>query len=181
MGLFNSYVKCKKNISVSFVVYLMFSAWRVHFQWYLYQWWKFWYWTMHTNIIDWFHLDFSPPQMGFFKRVRPPQDDSIEKEQLQPQENGDRNTEAWALSLSQCRGIMPRLQECAWFTPMLMRIQYTLHSSFIFISRSAFNHADRPDEWDGCHHLNGTYSSWGGLNNQDALLIRLNPCAHVLL
>uniref|UniRef100_A0A672N5W5 Uncharacterized protein n=1 Tax=Sinocyclocheilus grahami TaxID=75366 RepID=A0A672N5W5_SINGR len=33
-------------------------------------------------------------KMGFFKRVRPPQDDSIEKEQLQPQENGDRNTEA---------------------------------------------------------------------------------------
>uniref|UniRef100_A0A672QB53 Integrin alpha-V-like n=1 Tax=Sinocyclocheilus grahami TaxID=75366 RepID=A0A672QB53_SINGR len=33
-------------------------------------------------------------KLGFFKRVRPPQDDSIEKEQLQPQENGDRNTEA---------------------------------------------------------------------------------------
>ncbi|RXN28068.1 integrin alpha-V [Labeo rohita] len=32
-------------------------------------------------------------KLGFFKRVRPPQDDSIEKEQLQPQENGDRNTE----------------------------------------------------------------------------------------
>uniref|UniRef100_A0A8C1DIA2 Integrin, alpha V n=1 Tax=Cyprinus carpio carpio TaxID=630221 RepID=A0A8C1DIA2_CYPCA len=33
-------------------------------------------------------------KLGFFKRVRPPQDDNIEKEQLQPQENGDRNTEA---------------------------------------------------------------------------------------
>ncbi|XP_056097834.1 integrin alpha-V [Rhinichthys klamathensis goyatoka] len=33
-------------------------------------------------------------KLGFFKRVRPPQDDSTEKEQLQPQENGDRNTEA---------------------------------------------------------------------------------------
>ncbi|XP_057191846.1 integrin alpha-V [Triplophysa rosa] len=33
-------------------------------------------------------------KLGFFKRVRPPQDDSIEKEQLQPQENGERNTEA---------------------------------------------------------------------------------------
>ncbi|XP_030641886.1 integrin alpha-V isoform X2 [Chanos chanos] len=33
-------------------------------------------------------------RLGFFKRVRPPQDDYTEKEQLQPQENGDRNTEA---------------------------------------------------------------------------------------
>nr|XP_055070850.1 integrin alpha-V isoform X1 [Misgurnus anguillicaudatus] len=33
-------------------------------------------------------------KLGFFKRVRPPQDDNIEKEQLQPQENGERNTEA---------------------------------------------------------------------------------------
>uniref|UniRef100_A0A9J7XD86 Integrin, alpha V n=1 Tax=Cyprinus carpio carpio TaxID=630221 RepID=A0A9J7XD86_CYPCA len=39
-------------------------------------------------------LIFVMHKMGFFKRVRPPQDDSIEKEQLQPQENGDRNTEA---------------------------------------------------------------------------------------
>ncbi|TRY98881.1 hypothetical protein DNTS_009289 [Danionella cerebrum] len=33
-------------------------------------------------------------KLGFFNRVRPPQDDSTEKEQLQPQENGERNTEA---------------------------------------------------------------------------------------
>lgn len=32
-------------------------------------------------------------KLGFFKRVRPPQEDSTEKEQLQPQENGDSNTE----------------------------------------------------------------------------------------
>uniref|UniRef100_A0A6Q2XP19 Integrin alpha-2 domain-containing protein n=1 Tax=Esox lucius TaxID=8010 RepID=A0A6Q2XP19_ESOLU len=32
--------------------------------------------------------------LGFFKRVRPPQDDSTEKEQLAPQESGDRNTDA---------------------------------------------------------------------------------------
>ena len=31
-------------------------------------------------------------QLGFFKRVRPPQDDCTEKEQLQPEENG--NTDA---------------------------------------------------------------------------------------
>ncbi|XP_062302533.1 integrin alpha-V [Osmerus eperlanus] len=30
-------------------------------------------------------------KLGFFKRVRPPQDDSTEKERLQPQENGDSN------------------------------------------------------------------------------------------
>lgn len=34
----------------------------------------------------------SPVQLGFFKRVRPPQEDCIEKEQLQPEENG--NTDA---------------------------------------------------------------------------------------
>uniref|UniRef100_A0A6Q2XII7 Integrin alpha-2 domain-containing protein n=1 Tax=Esox lucius TaxID=8010 RepID=A0A6Q2XII7_ESOLU len=33
-------------------------------------------------------------KLGFFKRVRPPQDDSTEKEQLAPQESGDRNTDA---------------------------------------------------------------------------------------
>ncbi|KAG7466846.1 hypothetical protein MATL_G00146650 [Megalops atlanticus] len=33
-------------------------------------------------------------KMGFFKRVRPPQEDCIEKEQLQPHENGEGNTEA---------------------------------------------------------------------------------------
>nr|XP_006636633.2 PREDICTED: integrin alpha-V isoform X1 [Lepisosteus oculatus] len=33
-------------------------------------------------------------KFGFFKRVRPPQEDGTEKEQLQPQENGDGNTEA---------------------------------------------------------------------------------------
>uniref|UniRef100_A0A8K9X0C2 Integrin, alpha V n=1 Tax=Oncorhynchus mykiss TaxID=8022 RepID=A0A8K9X0C2_ONCMY len=33
-------------------------------------------------------------QLGFFERVRPPQEDSAEKEQLAPQENGDRNTDA---------------------------------------------------------------------------------------
>ncbi|XP_060786427.1 integrin alpha-V [Neoarius graeffei] len=33
-------------------------------------------------------------KLGFFKRVRPPQEDGTEKEQLQPQENGDKNTEA---------------------------------------------------------------------------------------
>ncbi|XP_012689484.1 integrin alpha-V [Clupea harengus] len=33
-------------------------------------------------------------KLGFFKRVRPPQGDCTEKEQLQPLENGDRNTEA---------------------------------------------------------------------------------------
>ncbi|XP_063069113.1 integrin alpha-V [Engraulis encrasicolus] len=33
-------------------------------------------------------------KLGFFKRVRPPHGDMTEKEQLQPQENGDRNTEA---------------------------------------------------------------------------------------
>ncbi|KAL4635494.1 integrin alpha-V-like [Arapaima gigas] len=33
-------------------------------------------------------------KFGFFKRVRPPQDDTVEKEQLQPQENGEGNTEA---------------------------------------------------------------------------------------
>ncbi|XP_051998228.1 integrin alpha-V-like [Xyrauchen texanus] len=33
-------------------------------------------------------------KLGFFKRVRPPQDDNTEKEQLQPQENRDRNPEA---------------------------------------------------------------------------------------
>ncbi|XP_037395176.1 integrin alpha-V [Pygocentrus nattereri] len=33
-------------------------------------------------------------KLGFFNRVRPPQEDGTEKEQLQPQENGDRNTEA---------------------------------------------------------------------------------------
>lgn len=33
-----------------------------------------------------------PLQLGFFKRVRPPQEDCIEKEQLQPEENG--NTDA---------------------------------------------------------------------------------------
>ncbi|KAI5106725.1 integrin alpha-V precursor, partial [Silurus meridionalis] len=32
-------------------------------------------------------------KLGFFKRVRPPQEDGTEKEQLQPQENGDKNTE----------------------------------------------------------------------------------------
>lgn len=32
------------------------------------------------------------PQLGFFKRVRPPQEDCTEKEQLQPEENG--NTDA---------------------------------------------------------------------------------------
>lgn len=52
---------------------------------------------MHTDsgcLLGMSQLDFSPPQLGFFKRVRPPHDDSIEKEQLQPQENGDTNTEA---------------------------------------------------------------------------------------
>lgn len=33
-------------------------------------------------------------KLGFFNRVRPPQENGTEKEQLQPQENGDRNTEA---------------------------------------------------------------------------------------
>uniref|UniRef100_A0A8K9Y0G5 Integrin alpha-2 domain-containing protein n=1 Tax=Oncorhynchus mykiss TaxID=8022 RepID=A0A8K9Y0G5_ONCMY len=33
-------------------------------------------------------------KLGFFKRVRPPQEDNTEKEQLAPQENGDRNNEA---------------------------------------------------------------------------------------
>ncbi|KAJ8004490.1 hypothetical protein DPEC_G00136820 [Dallia pectoralis] len=33
-------------------------------------------------------------KLGFFKRVRPPQDDSTEKEQLAPQESGDKNTDA---------------------------------------------------------------------------------------
>uniref|UniRef100_A0A8K9UVM3 Integrin, alpha V n=1 Tax=Oncorhynchus mykiss TaxID=8022 RepID=A0A8K9UVM3_ONCMY len=33
-------------------------------------------------------------KLGFFERVRPPQEDSAEKEQLAPQENGDRNTDA---------------------------------------------------------------------------------------
>uniref|UniRef100_A0AAY4EPE1 Integrin alpha-2 domain-containing protein n=1 Tax=Denticeps clupeoides TaxID=299321 RepID=A0AAY4EPE1_9TELE len=33
-------------------------------------------------------------KLGFFKRVRPPQEDCTEKEQLQPHENGERNTEA---------------------------------------------------------------------------------------
>ncbi|CAB1329192.1 unnamed protein product [Coregonus sp. 'balchen'] len=33
-------------------------------------------------------------KLGFFKRVRPPQEDATEKEQLAPQENGDRNTDA---------------------------------------------------------------------------------------
>uniref|UniRef100_A0A4W5K5R8 Integrin alpha third immunoglobulin-like domain-containing protein n=1 Tax=Hucho hucho TaxID=62062 RepID=A0A4W5K5R8_9TELE len=33
-------------------------------------------------------------KLGFFERVRPPQEDSTEKEQLAPQENGDRNTDA---------------------------------------------------------------------------------------
>nr|XP_014030132.1 unnamed protein product [Salmo salar] len=33
-------------------------------------------------------------KLGFFERVRPPQEDSVEKEQLAPQENGDRNTDA---------------------------------------------------------------------------------------
>ncbi|XP_041923387.1 integrin alpha-V [Alosa sapidissima] len=33
-------------------------------------------------------------KLGFFKRVRPPQGDCTEKEQLQPLENGERNTEA---------------------------------------------------------------------------------------
>ncbi|KAJ8349858.1 hypothetical protein SKAU_G00249880 [Synaphobranchus kaupii] len=33
-------------------------------------------------------------KLGFFKRVRPPQEDCIEKEQLQPHENGDGITEA---------------------------------------------------------------------------------------
>ncbi|XP_066542166.1 integrin alpha-V [Hoplias malabaricus] len=33
-------------------------------------------------------------KLGFFNRVRPPQGDGTEKEQLQPQENGDKNTEA---------------------------------------------------------------------------------------
>uniref|UniRef100_A0A8C9QZ86 Integrin, alpha V n=1 Tax=Scleropages formosus TaxID=113540 RepID=A0A8C9QZ86_SCLFO len=33
-------------------------------------------------------------KLGFFNRVRPPQDDCTEKEQLQPQENGDGNTDA---------------------------------------------------------------------------------------
>ena len=33
-----------------------------------------------------------PHQLGFFKRVRPPQEDCTEKEQLQPEENG--NTDA---------------------------------------------------------------------------------------
>lgn len=33
-------------------------------------------------------------KLGFFNRVRPPQEDGTEKEQLQPQENGDRNAEA---------------------------------------------------------------------------------------
>ncbi|KAK3569132.1 hypothetical protein QTP86_024487 [Hemibagrus guttatus] len=32
-------------------------------------------------------------KLGFFKRVRPPQEDGTEKEQLQPQENGDKSTE----------------------------------------------------------------------------------------
>uniref|UniRef100_A0AAZ3SPN6 Integrin alpha-2 domain-containing protein n=1 Tax=Oncorhynchus tshawytscha TaxID=74940 RepID=A0AAZ3SPN6_ONCTS len=33
-------------------------------------------------------------KLGFFKRVRPPQEDNTEKEQLAPQENGDGNNEA---------------------------------------------------------------------------------------
>ncbi|XP_076858256.1 integrin alpha-V [Brachyhypopomus gauderio] len=33
-------------------------------------------------------------KLGFFKRVRPPHEDGTEKEQLQPQENGERNTDA---------------------------------------------------------------------------------------
>uniref|UniRef100_A0A3P8TU30 Integrin, alpha V n=1 Tax=Amphiprion percula TaxID=161767 RepID=A0A3P8TU30_AMPPE len=37
-------------------------------------------------------LDFQDGFLGFFKRVRPPQDDCTEKEQLQPEENG--NTDA---------------------------------------------------------------------------------------
>uniref|UniRef100_A0A8C9W7D8 Integrin, alpha V n=1 Tax=Scleropages formosus TaxID=113540 RepID=A0A8C9W7D8_SCLFO len=32
-------------------------------------------------------------KFGFFKRVRPPQDDTVEKEQLQPQDNGEGNPE----------------------------------------------------------------------------------------
>uniref|UniRef100_A0A8B9R7B3 Integrin, alpha V n=1 Tax=Astyanax mexicanus TaxID=7994 RepID=A0A8B9R7B3_ASTMX len=39
-------------------------------------------------------LIFIMHKLGFFNRVRPPQEDGTEKEQLQPQENGDRNTEA---------------------------------------------------------------------------------------
>lgn len=66
------------------------------------------------------HLDFSPPQLGFFKRVRPPQDDSTEKEQLQPQENGDRNTEAW--DLYPHRRSVPDSQ------------RHILHNSLTFIS-----------------------------------------------
>lgn len=37
-------------------------------------------------------LTFLALQLGFFKRVRPPQEDCTEKEQLQPEENG--NTDA---------------------------------------------------------------------------------------
>lgn len=38
-------------------------------------------------------LLFSESQMGFFKRVRPPQEEQ-EREQLQPHENGEGTSEA---------------------------------------------------------------------------------------
>lgn len=40
-----------------------------------------------------FSLLFSESQMGFFKRVRPPQEEQ-EREQLQPHENGEGTSEA---------------------------------------------------------------------------------------
>lgn len=39
------------------------------------------------------YLLFSESQMGFFKRVRPPQEEQ-EREQLQPHENGEGTSEA---------------------------------------------------------------------------------------
>lgn len=41
------------------------------------------------HLLLYNHQTFFPSQVGFFKRVRPPQEDSTEKEQLQPEENGN--------------------------------------------------------------------------------------------